>query len=66
MIVEVLDSIIGCALNGVATTAAVVRNGDQIALGDVVLRFYDGSCRKGGYHFALYEQASHDALTAAC
>jgi two-component system, cell cycle response regulator len=63
VLVEDLDSTNGCLLNGVATTAAVLRNGDQIALGDVVLRYYDGSCREGGYHFALYEQTSRDALT---
>jgi diguanylate cyclase (GGDEF)-like protein len=63
VLVEDLESTNGCLLNGVPTTAAVLRNGDQIALGDVVLRYFDGSCREGAYHLAVYEQTSRDALT---
>lgn len=63
VVIEDHESTNGCMVNGHATAATVLRNGDEITLGDVVLRYYDGSCREGAYHLALYEQTSRDPLT---
>jgi diguanylate cyclase (GGDEF)-like protein len=58
-----LDSKNGVLVNGVRVRCAQLRDGDHIAVGDVVLKFVAGGSTEARYHEALYGLANLDNLT---
>ena len=47
-------------------TEVVLKDGDHIALGEVILKFISHASVEAGYHEEVYQLATHDALTGLC
>jgi diguanylate cyclase (GGDEF)-like protein len=50
-------------LNDIATVEAELKDGDQITVGEIVIKFIGRTSREARYHDELYQLATHDSLT---
>ena len=53
-------------INDEPVAEAVLRDGDQITLGESILKFISHSSVEALYHEEVYQLATHDALTELC
>jgi diguanylate cyclase (GGDEF)-like protein len=58
-----LDSTNGTLLNGERVHSARLQDGDNVCLGEVVLRFLDAANLETSYHQEMYRLSTHDPLT---